>query len=45
MTEGLAFKIFVTVFMGGLALFALAMVAVGVLLLRRNRQQGRHGPS
>lgn len=39
MTEGAAFKIFVTVFMGGLTLFAIAMVAVVVLLLRRNRRQ------
>jgi hypothetical protein len=49
MTEGLAFEVFVTLFLGGLAAFTLGMVAVVVVLLRRNRSDrgtGRvHQPS
>ena len=38
MTEGLAFALFVTVFVGGLGVLTLAMLTVGVWLLRRNRR-------
>ncbi len=37
MTEGLAYSIFTAAFMGGLAAFALAMIVIAALLIRRNR--------
>jgi hypothetical protein len=37
MTEGLAYSIFTAAFIGGLAAFALGMVVVAALLIRRNR--------
>jgi hypothetical protein len=37
MTEGLAYSIFTVAFMGGLATFALVMLVVAALLIRRNR--------
>ncbi len=37
MTEGLAYSIFTAAFVGGLAAFALVMVVVAVLLVRRNQ--------
>jgi hypothetical protein len=45
MTEDLAFRIFVTLFMGGLAAFTLGMVAVGIVLLRRHRRDRSAGHS
>jgi hypothetical protein len=38
-TEGVAFGVFVTVFMGGFAALSVAMVVVARLLLRRTRQE------
>ena len=40
MTEGLAYTVFVVAFIGGLAGFALVMVVVALVLLRRNRRKG-----
>jgi hypothetical protein len=37
MTEGLAYTVFVAAFMSGLAGFALMMIVVAAVLLRRNR--------
>jgi hypothetical protein len=37
MTEGLAYRIFTVAFMGGLTGFALVMLVVAALLIRRNR--------
>ena len=36
-TEDAAFDVFVIVFLGGLAVLTLGMLAVAVVLLRRNR--------
>ena len=36
-TEGIAFDVFVIIFLGALAALTLGMVAVAVALLRRNR--------
>jgi hypothetical protein len=41
MTESLAFTVFVTLLLGGLAAVTLGMVAVVVVLLRRDRNERR----
>ena len=37
MTEGLAYSVFVVAFLGGLGVFALVMLVIAVVLIRKNR--------